>query len=162
MSEKKSQTTANFERVIRDYLDEYAELDTAFAAKYKNEKKSIEECCKYIMGEAKKACTGGSLALTDDEVYGMAVHYYDEDSIIINPASAQVVSNHFAELTDEDKAEARAQALKEYEAECKAALAKEEQERRRKEDERRKKAAEERAAREEAWNSRQISIFDEL
>ena len=50
--------------------------------KYANEKKSIDECCSYIMGEARKR--GNAVAISDEEVYGMAVHYYDEDDIKIN------------------------------------------------------------------------------
>lgn len=34
------------------------------------------------MGEARKR--GNAIAISDEEVYGMAVHYYDEDDIKIN------------------------------------------------------------------------------
>ena len=72
----------SFKQAIKAYLDKRAEEDSLFAPKYANEKKSIDECCSYIMGEARKC--GNAVAISDEEVYGMAVHYYDEDDIKIN------------------------------------------------------------------------------
>ena len=69
----------SFKQAIKAYLDKRAEEDSLFAPKYANEKKSIDECCSYIMGEARKR--GNAIAISDEEVYGMAVHYYDEDDI---------------------------------------------------------------------------------
>lgn len=42
----------NFEQTIKTYLDEYAAGDATFAEKMQNPKKSISECCRYIIGEA--------------------------------------------------------------------------------------------------------------
>ena len=43
----------------------------------------------------------------------MAVHYYDEDDIEVGKAvSCQVAVNHIVELTEEEKAEARQEAIK--------------------------------------------------
>ena len=72
----------SFKQAIKAYLDKRAEEDSLFAPQYANEKKSIDECCSYIMGEARKR--GNAVAISDEEVYGMAVHYYDEDDIKIN------------------------------------------------------------------------------
>jgi hypothetical protein len=58
-----------------------AEQDTAFAERYKDEKKSIDECAKYIMQEAKKQASNGCAAIEDAVVYGWAVHYYQEENI---------------------------------------------------------------------------------
>ena len=45
-------------------------------------------------------------------------HYYDEDDIEVGkPLQCQVVVNHTVELTDEEKAEARQQAIRQYQAE---------------------------------------------
>lgn len=44
----------SFKQAIKAYLDKRAEEDSLFAPKYANEKKSIDECCSYIMGEARK------------------------------------------------------------------------------------------------------------
>ena len=64
----------SFKQAIKAYLDKRAEEDSLFAPKYANEKKNIDECCSYIMGEARKR--GNAVAISDEEVYGMAVHYY--------------------------------------------------------------------------------------
>jgi peptidyl-tRNA hydrolase len=51
----------------------------------------------------KSGCNG----FADDEIFGMAVHYYDEDNIEIGkPMNAHVVVNHVVELTEEEKEEA--------------------------------------------------------
>ena len=63
---------------IKNYLDNRARTDELFAAKYANPKKSIDECCKYITGEAYARAKNGCAVISDEEVYGMAVHYYDE------------------------------------------------------------------------------------
>lgn len=74
---------------VGNYLRQRAATDPSVAASLKKEKKSLAECWKYIMGEAfakvKRNGNAGSSYLTDDEVYNMAVHYYDEDDIKINP-----------------------------------------------------------------------------
>ena len=45
-------------------------------------------------------------------------HYYDEDNIDVgNPISCGVVVNHKVELTEEEKAQARKEALKAYQEE---------------------------------------------
>jgi len=71
------------------YLRQRAETDPSVAANLKKENKSLAACWKYIAGEAfakaKRNKSVGSSYLTDDEVYGMAVHYYDEDDIKIKP-----------------------------------------------------------------------------
>ena len=48
----------------------------------------------------------------------MAVHYYDEDDLEVGKAiSCQVAVNHIVELTEEEKAEARQEAIKQYQRE---------------------------------------------
>lgn len=72
----------SFETAIKAYLDELAKTDKLFAKTYAKENKSLDECCKYIMAEAKKAAKGkAQIALKDEDVYNLAVHYYDEDDI---------------------------------------------------------------------------------
>lgn len=102
-----------FKDTIKSYLDERAETDDLFAAKYANSKKNINECCDYIIGEAKKR--GNAVAMSDNEVFGMAVHYYDEDNIKINklPAGCRTsATSAKVELTEQDKKVAREEAIK--------------------------------------------------
>lgn len=72
---------AGFENAIKNYLDKRAEGDSLFAESYKKENKSINGCCNYILSEVKKIASKGMAAMTDDEVFGLAVHYYDEDDV---------------------------------------------------------------------------------
>ena len=65
-------------QVIQSYLEERTKNDPLFATSYAKPNKNIDECYDYIIGEAKKR--GGSVVcMSDDEVFGLAVHYYDED-----------------------------------------------------------------------------------
>lgn len=86
------------EKVIKDYLDIYAKQDEAFAKNYAKENKSFDECLKYIKSEAKKQASNGCVMISDEEVYGWAVHYYDEDNI-------KVDQNVKAEMTTSAKPE---------------------------------------------------------
>lgn len=91
-----------FENAIKEYLDERAKEDVKFAEKYSNEKKSIEECCRFILGEMREKAKSGMYGATDAEVFGLAVHYYDEEDIKVEKnVSAEVVINR--EMTEEEK-----------------------------------------------------------
>lgn len=104
-----------FEDRIKSYLDQRAAEDPLFAERYGKEGKSIKKCCEYILGEVSASqCSG----YDDEEIFGMAVHYYDEDDVEIKPNRVQrVVVDHHVDLTDEEKAEARQQAIKAYQKE---------------------------------------------
>lgn len=76
----------SFKMAIQSYLEQRAKEDSLFAVSYAKENKSIDECCDYIVGEAKKR-GGNAVVMSDNEVFGMAVHYYDEDDIKVNKQS---------------------------------------------------------------------------
>ena len=102
-----------FKDAIKSYLDERARTDELFAKSYAKENKNLDECCNYIMGEAKKR--GNAVCISDNEVFGMAVHYYDEDDIKVSKMPTNVrtsVSVPKVELTEEDKKKAREEAIK--------------------------------------------------
>ena len=108
-----------FEATIKAYLDKRASEDEQFAQSYAKPNKSIEECCKFIMAEAcdRVANKSGaqSYGMTDEEVYGLAVHYYDEDNITIKPLKARsevMQTNVTYTPSEEEKAAAREAALK--------------------------------------------------
>lgn len=95
--------------IIKDYLDKRAENDALFAEKYANPKKSINECWHYIVGEASKQA-GDCVAMSDEEVFGLAVHYYDEENIKIEKArgyKGSSASNPEEKLTEEEIQEAK-------------------------------------------------------
>lgn len=103
-----------FEKAIKAFLDDKSEKDEAFAKKYKSEKKNIADCCKFIIAEVKKSCKGNEAACTDEYVYGLAMHYYDEENIKVpaNAPSCRVVVPGDIELSEEDKKEAREEAMR--------------------------------------------------
>lgn len=73
---------------IKDYLDERACKDELFAKSYAKSNKNIDECYDYIVGEARKQCKDSdSICISDDVVYGWAVHYYDEDNIMVGKST---------------------------------------------------------------------------
>lgn len=83
-----------FETAIKTYLDDVAAKDELFAKSYNKPNKSIKECCAFIMGEAQKAANGKKeIACKDEEIYGLAMHYFDEDDIEVKgtPVNAKAV-----------------------------------------------------------------------
>ena len=107
--------TEHFTRTIAEYLNQRAATDPLFAPNLQKPNKSIEECITYILSEVQKSGCNG---FDDDEIYSMAVHYYDEDDIEVGKATnCQVMVNHVVELTEEEKAEARQEAIKQYQRE---------------------------------------------
>lgn len=107
--------TEHFKQTIKAYLDERAKNDELFAVSYAKENKNMDDCVTFILNQVKSSkCMG----LTDEEVYSLAVHFFDEDDIEIgNSIACNVIVNHTVELTEEEKAKARQEALKEYQAE---------------------------------------------
>lgn len=107
--------TEHFRQTIKAYLDERAQNDELFAVSYAKENKNMDDCVTFILNQVKRSkCMG----LTDEEVYSLAVHFFDEDDIEIgNSIACNVIVNHTVELTEEEKAKARQEALKEYQAE---------------------------------------------
>lgn len=69
-------------QIIQSYLIERAKNDPLFACVYAKPNKNINECFDYILSEAKKR--GNVVCMSDDEVFGLAVHYYDEDDIKVS------------------------------------------------------------------------------
>lgn len=130
-------------QAIKNYLDERAKTDELFAAAYAKPNKNIDECFNYILGEAKKQ--GNAVYLSDDVVFGWAVHYYDEDDIKINklPANTRVAAKASVELTEEEKEKARKQAMNDYKNRCIAEIKAAEEAKAKKEAEKKKAKREE-------------------
>lgn len=110
----------HFKNEIQTYLEQRAEYDELFARSYRNPLKNIEDCLTYILNYVQKSgCNGFS----DDEIFGQAVHYYDEIDIEVGkPIECKVVVNHHVELTEEEKAEAHKNAIKQIENEAYAKM----------------------------------------
>lgn len=107
-----------FKETILNYLTVRANTDGQFRQKFENKKKNIDECVNFIMNTVKESGCNG---FEDDEIYGMAVHYYDEEDIpksYLKKIGGTVVVNHKPELTEKQKAELEKQAKEEYYQEC--------------------------------------------
>ena len=104
--------TEHFTRTIAEYLNQRAMTDPLFASNLMKPNKNIEECITYILNEVQKSGCNG---FDDDEIYSMAVHYFDTDNINIGkPLNCHIAVNHVVQLTEEEKAEARRCAIEQY------------------------------------------------
>lgn len=103
--------TEHFKNVIQNYLDERAQYDELFAENYRKKDKDMDSCIQYILNAVKQSGCNG---FADDEIYSMAVHFFDEDNIDIgSPINTHVVAvvNQVVELTAEEKAQAHREAM---------------------------------------------------
>ena len=104
--------TEIFKHTIKTYLDQRAKEDELFRARYETTNRTIDDVVTYILNEVQKS---GCHGFADDEIYGMAVHCIDEPNIEIGKTpNANVFINHHVELTEEEKAEQKAIALKRF------------------------------------------------
>ena len=107
--------TEQFKQTIKAYLDKRAIEDVLFAKKYIESPRTIDDVVTYILNQVKAS---GCCGFSDEEIYGMAVHCIDEPDLDIGkPINCNVVVNHHVELTDEEKAEQKAMALKRFQDE---------------------------------------------
>ena len=105
-----------FRTRIKEHLDSVAAVDPVFAEKYSSKSKSLDQCFDFICTQVRKS---GRTAFADEEIFGMATHYYDEENPgdITDGASAGcsvVCSAPGYELSEIEKEEARQKALDEY------------------------------------------------
>lgn len=85
-------STDAFKETIRQHLESRAASDELFAVTLAKEGKNIDDCCTYILNQVQKSGCNG---FADSEIFGMAVHYYDEDKIEVGkPINAKVIVNH--------------------------------------------------------------------
>jgi len=100
-----------FKTAICDYLREFVRKDPSFIAKIKDPSKNIDKCLDYIIGEVKES---GRQGFADDEIFSLAVHYYDESNENLkehqHTESIKVVVNRDMPFTEEEKQKARKEA----------------------------------------------------
>ncbi len=108
--------TDHFKKTIQVYLEQRAANDELFAPVYANPDKNIDDCMTYILNTVHASGCNG---FADDEIYSMAVHYYDEPDIEVgSPINGKVVVNHTIELTPEEIEQARKEAIERATAEA--------------------------------------------
>lgn len=102
-------SSENFKKVIQNYLTDLANQDTLFAITFQKENKNINDCITYILNQVQKSGLNG---FEDSEIFGMAIHYYDEDNLEIGtPTECKIITNHHVALTDEEIAKAKQAAI---------------------------------------------------
>ena len=107
--------TEQFKEIIKCYLDKRAKEDELFRAKYETTERTIDDVVTYILNEVKQS---GCCGFADEEIYSRAVHVIDEPALEIGkPINCDVVVNRHIDLTEEEKAEQKALALKRYQEE---------------------------------------------
>lgn len=96
---------------MQDMMQRRIEQEPEFALKMANPNKSMEGAINFLCNKVKKS---GLCVLTDEAVEVILVHYWDEENIneVDNIGCNIVVSK--PELSEEDKAELREQAMEQY------------------------------------------------
>ena len=93
---------------MESFIMQKMDANDLFAKKVSNPKKNIEDCITYVINTIEKSRDKG---WCDNDVYSLAVHYYEEDDIEVGkPINCRVVVNHQVELTPEEIAEMRQKA----------------------------------------------------
>jgi len=108
----------SFKQTIQEYLQVRANTDEQFAKSFAKENKNIDECINFILNTVKES---GCCGFDDEEIYGIAVHYYDEDELdpkYLKAVGGNVVVNHKVQLTAEEMAELAEKAKKDYYQQC--------------------------------------------
>lgn len=83
----------NAQKVVLDYLE--ANVSEVLAEKIKSGNKTMDQCWTYIIGQAEKQKDGKVACISDMEVFGWAIHFFEEDKITAKeekPAVKVVVS----------------------------------------------------------------------
>ena len=116
-----SKNVDKVKEVIKAHLDAMAQKDACFAERYANTDNNIDECMDYILSEARKR--GRTVYMSDQEVFGMAAHYYEEDGIKVSKLGSSVkaeatINDDPAELTDEEKANIKKEAVEANRQQC--------------------------------------------
>lgn len=70
------------QKIIIDYLEEHA--SDSLVEKINRCGKTMKECWNYITSQAKKRATNGCAMIEDAEVFGWAVHFFEEEGNVKN------------------------------------------------------------------------------
>ncbi|MBQ3812868.1 MAG: hypothetical protein II841_04810 [Bacteroidales bacterium] len=169
-TEVPAQEPETFEGWLDAKLKGMADEDPVFAEKLANPDKSREECIRFIQGEVyEKYVKGkkhGDVAVgmpSRDYLFGLAVHYYDEEVLTIRklPGNVRAAAGAPAPTKEELaklKAEAEARALKQFEVEAREKLEAKEKARKKAEAEKKKAEREKKEAERKAAG--EMSLFD--
>lgn len=89
------------EEIILAYIEKNA--SETLCKKIEDGNKTMKQCMAYIKSEAKKQASGGVAVIEDKEVFGWAMHFFEEDEIKVNELSEMVVEKKPAAVKTEPK-----------------------------------------------------------
>lgn len=98
------------EKVILDYIEQNASDN--LVEKINTGKKTMADCMRYIISQAKKKASNGCAMVEDKEVFGWAIHFFEEDSIkavLETGITANAKILNVAETKPEKKVEKKAE-----------------------------------------------------
>lgn len=72
-------TKTKNEEIILNYLDSNASAD--LIDRINKGEKTLAQCWNYIFSEARKQAKNGCACIADEEVFGWAMHFFEEDEI---------------------------------------------------------------------------------
>ena len=75
------------QKLVLAYLEENA--SDVLVEKINSGKKTMEDCWDFIMKCAEKKLNKKDGAIKDDVVFGWAVHFFEEDSILVKPKTQE-------------------------------------------------------------------------
>lgn len=67
------------QKVILEYLEK--NVSESLAERINSGDKTLQGCWNYIVNQAKQEAQNGCACCADNEVFGWAVHYFEEDQI---------------------------------------------------------------------------------
>lgn len=96
-------------KLICDYLLGREDMQE----KLNNPNKSIDKMFSYIRNQAKKKAVNGCAVIKDTEVFGWAVHYYDEEEVCDNAEQPERMTLQYAKDIVKKSVEKKSKAKKE-------------------------------------------------
>lgn len=96
-------------KLICDYLLGREDMQE----KLNNPNKSIDKMFSYIRSQAKKKAVNGCAVISDAEVFGWAVHYYDEEEVSGNIEQPERMTLQYAKDIVKKSVEKKKKAKKE-------------------------------------------------
>lgn len=86
---------------VAEYLINREDMDE----KYLNEEKNLKDMWSFITEEARKKAQNGCAVLEDKEVYGLAIHYFDEtnEALGIKTSKKETKTEKKQEVQKEEK-----------------------------------------------------------
>lgn len=140
-------TNSDYQKIVGKFLISKFKDDEVLKICYKERKVTLKTIWDSIVATAKKKAVSGAAVMSDDEVFGLAIHFVQDGEI-------KVTKEEKFTLTKEEKKSLEQQARQEYLAEQKKKI--EEAEKRKLEKENKKIEAE----KDKAKKCGQISLFD--